>query len=86
MCPSALIDAIREVVGSRARRIVAVTHVGLTVGRVNGSSSSRALIAFTKFSNAVRAPLKLVETAEARYLLETDSGSRRTESKEDCQV
>jgi hypothetical protein len=62
------------------------SDVGLTVERVNGSSSSKALIAFTKLSNAVRVPLKPVETPEARYLLEIDSGSRRTESKEDCQV
>jgi hypothetical protein len=62
------------------------SYVGLTVERVNGSSSFRTLIAFTKLSNAVRAPLKPLGTPEARYLLEIDSGSRRTESKEDCQV
>ena len=62
------------------------SDVGLTVERVNGNSSSKALIAFTKLSNAVRAPLKPVETPETRYLLKMISGSRRTESKEDRQV
>lgn len=38
------------------------SDVGLTVERVNGSSLSKALIAFTKLSNAVIAPLKPVET------------------------
>ena len=59
---------------------------GLTVKRVNGSLSSKALIAFTKWSNAITASLKPVETPEERYLLEMDLGSQRTELKEDYQV